>query len=577
MDQSLLKFQIGPVQDFIAQARSTRDLWSGSFLLSWLMAHAVKSVIARQGSDALVFPSVSDQPLLKWLEKPQSEPQIPAALTPNLPNLCVALLPTSEREATDLARHLEEVIRAEWRRIAETCWTSVATGSDFAAKPLAHASQKARFGRQIEQFLSVSWQVTPWTENYADTNRRNAWQLDAVRQTRNFQAWAPGGWTAGVLSNKDSLTGREEAICGGTAWWNACIKGDAELEHFFPGRHAGEFYGAITLVKRLWPRVCKPCGRDAIQALPIPSTWQVANHDPDKNESSQDSQAPAGGAYFAVLAMDGDEMGKWISAEKRELKCEAGEHRAFSARLSEFALKHAARTVREHDGLLIYAGGDDVLALLPADAALQCAKALRDKFREVLKLPGIDASAGIAIAHCMEPLQDVVKAAGAAVHRAKDEHHRRAVAVTLLKRSAGSVEWGCRWDEGGLELHAAFARALREKRLSGKAPYRLVEVVTPYLSQPTPLLVERAAVGDARDFGRDLNEILGRELDIILDRHRAGDVSLPELHGQLRPHLDNYLKHFPEGAISAKLKAIIGLCEIVAFFDKPSFAKGQPA
>ena len=35
---SLIKFQIGPVQDFIAQARSTRDLWSGSYLLSFLMA-----------------------------------------------------------------------------------------------------------------------------------------------------------------------------------------------------------------------------------------------------------------------------------------------------------------------------------------------------------------------------------------------------------------------------------------------------------------------------------------------------------------------------------------------------------
>jgi hypothetical protein len=31
MSQSLLKPQIGPVQDFIAQARSTRDLWSGSW------------------------------------------------------------------------------------------------------------------------------------------------------------------------------------------------------------------------------------------------------------------------------------------------------------------------------------------------------------------------------------------------------------------------------------------------------------------------------------------------------------------------------------------------------------------
>ena len=29
------ELQLGPVQDFIAQARSIRDQWSGSFLLSW--------------------------------------------------------------------------------------------------------------------------------------------------------------------------------------------------------------------------------------------------------------------------------------------------------------------------------------------------------------------------------------------------------------------------------------------------------------------------------------------------------------------------------------------------------------
>jgi len=34
---AFLLFQVGPVQDFISQARSVRDLWSGSYLLSWLV------------------------------------------------------------------------------------------------------------------------------------------------------------------------------------------------------------------------------------------------------------------------------------------------------------------------------------------------------------------------------------------------------------------------------------------------------------------------------------------------------------------------------------------------------------
>ena len=55
---ALLLFQLGPVQDFIAQARSTRDLWSGSYLLSWLIAHAMKAVTDQVGPDAVIFPSL---------------------------------------------------------------------------------------------------------------------------------------------------------------------------------------------------------------------------------------------------------------------------------------------------------------------------------------------------------------------------------------------------------------------------------------------------------------------------------------------------------------------------------------
>ena len=46
---SFLLFQIGPVQDFIRQARSTRDLWAGSYLLSYLIAKAMFAVARAVG------------------------------------------------------------------------------------------------------------------------------------------------------------------------------------------------------------------------------------------------------------------------------------------------------------------------------------------------------------------------------------------------------------------------------------------------------------------------------------------------------------------------------------------------
>jgi CRISPR-associated protein Cas10/Cmr2 subtype III-B len=87
MSQSLLKLQIGPVQDFIAQARSTRDLWSGSYLLSWLMARALRKIVDQCGEDSVIFPAVDRQPLIQWLSNPVKDPYNAAEiLTPSLPN-----------------------------------------------------------------------------------------------------------------------------------------------------------------------------------------------------------------------------------------------------------------------------------------------------------------------------------------------------------------------------------------------------------------------------------------------------------------------------------------------------------
>ena len=43
----------------------------------------------------------------------------------------------------------------------------------------------------------------------------NSWALDAVRQTRHFDAANTGGWQTGTFNNKDALTGRDEAVAGG--------------------------------------------------------------------------------------------------------------------------------------------------------------------------------------------------------------------------------------------------------------------------------------------------------------------------------------------------------------------------
>lgn len=68
--QYMLMFSLGPVQTFIAQARKTRDLWLGSFLLSMMMEAAMKGL-----ENKLVYPA---------------DPTIKGDIS-NLPNKFVAL------------------------------------------------------------------------------------------------------------------------------------------------------------------------------------------------------------------------------------------------------------------------------------------------------------------------------------------------------------------------------------------------------------------------------------------------------------------------------------------------------
>src|SRR5437667_259643 len=56
----LLSISIGPVQDFIATARRSRDLWFGSWLLSELSKAAAHEIVKLQKNESLIFPATED-------------------------------------------------------------------------------------------------------------------------------------------------------------------------------------------------------------------------------------------------------------------------------------------------------------------------------------------------------------------------------------------------------------------------------------------------------------------------------------------------------------------------------------
>jgi CRISPR-associated protein Cmr2 len=122
--RAFLAFALGPVQRFIEAARSVRDLWSGSMILSWLAFRAMLPVIEQFGPAALVYPVLRDIPLLDlWLRDAQRlEGKVPLPptelrLTPSLPHRFLALVPwgangeTAQRFAAECQQAADRAVK----------------------------------------------------------------------------------------------------------------------------------------------------------------------------------------------------------------------------------------------------------------------------------------------------------------------------------------------------------------------------------------------------------------------------------------------------------------------------------
>ena len=728
---AFLLFTIGPVQDFISAARSTRDLWSGSYLLSYLIGHALRRIALDFGPDHVIFPNLCDQPIMDLILREDIWNHASVAegeklfeafdyygngdarqrlLTPSLPNRFLAVLPANMAEhrergpqfasITTYAQHLADDLRHFLQN------EIAAPVAEVAAQTLGDRFNKDRFSKQAASLLEVHWQILPWPTTFQEANdlaqrlpadnpeteytpragldticnlcghgahdryidqgqpksvasawsalyATTEWLLDGTKANRAFSAAAGGHPHPTKGNSKDSLNGREEAVLlvGEELDANELstkLKARLEKDHLLK---KGENLGAGTLIKRLWPYAVL-CKRHAFEPvhLNMPNTRSIAAHEP---WSDDDSEEGDGEKYFAVLALDGDSMGKWISGSKTPMlkdvlseECakvyrEKGAdlekrrplspawHLQFAEALGNFSQHAVRRIVEAFDGRLIYSGGDDVLAMLPADTALECAQALRLAFRGDLQTnesakgvladflengkvvrrsnritplfqiqtpgflrltpeatrrhgekarllddpvnfpaivpgPAADCSVGIAIAHFKSPLQDVVRAAQAAEKRAKKQLGRSAVAVTLFKRSGETIEWGCRWESRGLDAFDAMLVGIKDGIVSAKFPHRIVELVDGYKTDASGRLGD---IKPADGFDVVAREILTREIATVTERQRGSKYSrdgAEKIRDAVLAYLDSPLLVDTAG----KVKALIGLCQTVAFIER---------
>lgn len=146
--------------------------------------------------------------------------------------------------------------------------------------------------------------------------------------------------------------------------------------------------------------------------------------------------------YFAVLALDGDNMGKWLGGDRSfvdNIELNEDYYHTMSRELRKFGRETVKGIIERYHGHLVYAGGDDLLAFVPVREVLQCALELQEKYPQLPGTPPTTASVGIAICHYFHDLRSALRQARAALEEAKDNGRDR-IGWRLLKRSGGDLQ-----------------------------------------------------------------------------------------------------------------------------------------
>lgn len=452
MSQFLFLFTVGPVQSFIAQARKSQDLYSGSFLLSHLSDIAIYKLKTLVSSCDLIFPNKE---------------------IASKPNRFIAKIECEDPEK--IGSELHNFVQNEYRKICE----------DIVTKLNLNAPEG--FNQQIDYLLDLHWIALDFEEGeYASKFSELESYLGAVKNIRRFHQFQEAG-------RKCSLCGERNVLFYGGARKRAHVH-DAErinnvsnkfisdgeglcavcLSKRFAGRHFKKKYHSdypstaeialMDTLSKLDSSLLNDCksffGKDFDEQLyfkdnltkkyfeknGIKADPEISLKELAKITNIAEQTGLKFSTYYALLCLDGDNMGKWLSGKFLEDKDKSNLmdfHFDLTKKLGTYAIK-VKDIVQNPKGIVVYSGGDDVLAFINLDYLLPVMKELREHFPAFEEFSYTkqgeksSASCGVCIAHYKTPLQEVLTWARKMEHEAKsidDNAKKDAFAIAVLKRS----------------------------------------------------------------------------------------------------------------------------------------------
>lgn len=487
----VMLFTIRPVQTFIGQARKVVDLLNGSRMLSDIIAEGMRYTKKMFPDADFIYPSYSSKAKSSY------------------PNLFICLLDSDENYGSELKDHLNHWLIEEISK----------------KKGIPKLEQiKKELENRIRSLLTYDWVIIPTEEDQMRTNEKLRQLVASVKKISQFDYFEDeinyskctncgergalvsfgerNKYTMQTVNNFTPNEGKSgELLCGvclAKRFWSReqkvssvaeiankriepLIKQMSEFEEFrklFGSNFDIQalHYENLSSMKSVFNRFNLKVDQDTLKRMQTLSKTITKKLQKENNVSLQ--------KYYAILLLDGDNMGQIIGGEFLKGKERTNlfeSQKEITKNLDEFTekIRHMFENEQDYRGELVYAGGDDVLAILEYSTALETARNIRTNYPKSMggkQFP--TASAGLVFVHYRSNLAYALTQVRDAEKRSKNTEGKDSITVGFYPRGGSASIGTFKWQYPGIDTLAwlsELVKVLKSSDLSSNFIYTLQE------------------------------------------------------------------------------------------------------
>ena len=498
MSEYLFFFTIGPVKDFIADSRKAQDLFAGSALLSYLTDIAIKKGIElfKQGDEIIITPKID---------------------TDFKPNRFVAKINGTDKQNKTIGESIEKTVKKAFADIGNLPFNLRLQKPDgfdeqianyleinWLFYPLAGISYNQAYKRVFQELAAIK-NVHAFT-NTEKTGRKCSVDGKLILKVYRKNSKLVNGnlIDEAITLNSNNKYGKlyiekpevtllahnDEKIL--KIWhiqegeglsavsltkriFNPEKPTELSKPHLFPStakvslmnlldkiRQLDEYkayqdviYGKELLSHSDEQLFYKDNIKQIIDKVDPSKTQEVCDlHENLTNAMKREGISDPFTKYYALIRFDGDHMGDWLTGIglKEDIDLEIF-HGIFTECVHNFA-SQIYEFIQEPRGSVIYAGGEDFMAMINIHHLFEVMRAIQKVYEEEIsdklvtyrkpEAGEMTISLGVAIAHYKQPLPMVLDRAKEMESKAKNSGRNR-FTVGVMKHSGNSLETSYQW------------------------------------------------------------------------------------------------------------------------------------